>query len=403
MHVFVINSGSSSIKYQLISMPEEQVICSGIVDRIGQQGARVDYQATLSGREIKEYKIMPIPDHSVGLQAVATFLTDPQIGVIRNPDEVKIVGHRVVHGGEKFASTQWITPEVKSKIKELFPLAPLHNPANFLGIEVAEQIFSKAKQVAVFDTAFHQSQPEIAYRMAIPNEFYQKHGIRNYGFHGTSHKYVSERASEYLKQLPLKMITIHLGNGCSMAAIQHGKCVDTSMGLGPMNGLIMGTRAGDIDQSVIFHLVNQLGYSLDEVNTILNKKSGMLGLTGFSDMRDIQAEIAKGNQEASLAYQLYAYRVKKYIGAFAAVMNGLDAVIFTGGVGENDRMTRQLVCEQMDYLGIVLDPVKNEGSKQSVQEIQREDSRVKLLVIPTNEELEIAKQCFGLLENRTVA
>ncbi|MFC3417682.1 acetate/propionate family kinase [Algoriphagus hitonicola] len=399
MNVFVINSGSSSIKYQLIKMPEEQVICSGIVDRIGQEGARVEYKATLSGNEIKEIKLMPIPDHSVGLQAVAEFLTESQIGVINNPDEVEVVGHRVVHGGEKFASTQLISEEAKQKIKELFPLAPLHNPANYLGIEVAEKIFKKARQVAVFDTAFHQTQPEVAYRMAIPNEFYEKHGIRNYGFHGTSHKYVSERAAEYLGKADLKLITVHLGNGCSMAAIQEGNCVDTSMGLGPMNGLIMGTRAGDIDQSVIFHLVNQLGYSLDEVNTILNKKSGMLGLTGFSDMRDIQQQIEKGNPEAKLAYQLYAYRIKKYIGSFVAAMNGLDAVIFTGGVGENDRMTRQLVCEEMNFLGIQIDQTKNESPKQTVQEIQSDDSNVKLLVIPTNEELEIAKQCFGLLGN----
>lgn len=399
MHVFVINSGSSSIKYQLISMPEEQVICSGMVDRIGLANSRVDYKAISALGEVSRSEEFPVADHSEGLKAVAKLLTDAEIGVISDPDQVAVVGHRVVHGGEKFASTQLISPEVKSKIKELFPLAPLHNPANFLGIEVAEQIFSKAKQVAVFDTAFHQTQPEVAYRMAIPNEFYEKHGIRNYGFHGTSHKYVSERAIEYLKQSNLKLITIHLGNGCSMAAVQDGKCMDTSMGLGPMNGLIMGTRAGDIDQSVIFHLVNQLGYSLSEVNALLNKKSGMLGLTGFSDMRDIQAQISQGNQEAQLAYELYAYRIKKYIGSFTAVMNGLDAVIFTGGVGENDRMTRQLVCEQMEYLGIQLDPLKNEGRKQAIQEIQGKDSDVKLLVIPTNEELEIAKQCFGLLGN----
>lgn len=399
MHVFVINSGSSSIKYQLISMPEEQVICSGMVDRIGLANSRVDYKAKSALGEVSRSEEFPVADHSEGLKAVAKLLTDAEIGVISDPDQVAVVGHRVVHGGEKFASTQLISPEVKSKIKELFPLAPLHNPANFLGIEVAEQIFSKAKQVAVFDTAFHQTQPEVAYRMAIPNEFYEKHGIRNYGFHGTSHKYVSERAIEYLKQSNLKLITIHLGNGCSMAAVQDGKCMDTSMGLGPMNGLIMGTRAGDIDQSVIFHLVNQLGYSLSEVNALLNKKSGMLGLTGFSDMRDIQAQISQGNQEAQLAYELYAYRIKKYIGSFTAVMNGLNAVIFTGGVGENDRMTRQLVCEQMEYLGIQLDPLKNEGRKQAIQEIQGKDSDVKLLVIPTNEELEIAKQCFGLLGN----
>lgn len=397
MNVFVINSGSSSIKYQLISMPEEKVICSGMVDRIGQDGSRVDYRAFLKEQPVELSKNMPISDHSAGLREVAKLLVDKEIGVITNPDEVEAVGHRVVHGGEKFASTQLITEEVKAKIKELFPLAPLHNPANYLGIEVAEQIFSNAKQVAVFDTAFHQTQPPVAFRMAIPNEFYEKNGIRAYGFHGTSHKYVSERARDYLGSEGKRIVSIHLGNGCSMAAIQDGKSIDTSMGFGPMNGLVMGTRVGDIDQSVIFHLVQELGYSLEEVFQILNKKSGMLGLTGFSDMRDIQKKYIAGDSEAKLAYHLYAYRIKKYIGSFAAILNGLDAIIFTGGVGENDRLTRQLVCSEMDFLGIELEAEKNAAPKKAVQEIQSQHSKVKLLVIPTNEELEIAKQSFYLL------
>lgn len=398
MNVFVINSGSSSIKYQLISMPEAKVICSGMVDRIGLEGAKVENKAFLDLGEVKKVLEIPIPDHAAGLQAVAKLLTDPETGVISDPDQVHVIGHRVVHGGEKFSQTQLITPEAKAKIKELFPLAPLHNPANFLGIEVAETIFPKAKQVAVFDTAFHQTMPPVAFRMAIPKEFYEKNGIRAYGFHGTSHKYVSERAMEFLGKAHSKIITIHLGNGCSMAAIRDGKCIDTSMGLGPMNGLIMGTRAGDIDQSVIFYLVNQLGYSLDEVNNLLNKKSGMLGLTGFSDMRDIRKRYDQGEKDAVLAYELYAYRIKKYIGSFAAALNGLDAIVFTAGVGENDILTRQLVCQEMEFLGIRLDPTKNETRAKGLQEIQASDSPVKILVIPTNEELEIARQCFGLLE-----
>ncbi|NVJ85179.1 MAG: acetate kinase [Algoriphagus sp.] len=398
MNVFVINSGSSSIKYQLISMPEEKVICSGMVDRIGLEGSRVEYRSFLKEEPVEFTRNMPVSDHSAGLKEVAKLLVDSEIGVITNPNQVEVVGHRVVHGGEKFASTQLISEEIKAKIKELFPLAPLHNPANYLGIEVAEHIFSKAKQVAVFDTAFHQTQPPVAFRMAIPNEFYEKHGIRAYGFHGTSHKYVSERARDYLGTKGNRIVSIHLGNGCSMAAIRDGKSIDTSMGFGPMNGLVMGTRAGDIDQSVIFHLVQELGYSLQDVFQILNKKSGMLGLTGFSDMRDIQKKYNEGEKEAKLAYHLYAYRIKKYIGSFAAVLNGLDAIIFTGGVGENDRLTRQLVCQGMDYLGIELDEEKNAGPKQPVQEIQSENSGVKLLVIPTNEELEIAKQSFQLLK-----
>ncbi len=378
-------------------MPEAKVICTGMVDRIGLEGAKVDYRAFLDSGEVKIVLELSIPDHATGLSEVAKLLTDPEVGVISDPDQVHVVGHRVVHGGEKFSKTQLITEEAKAKIKELFPLAPLHNPANYLGIEVAERIFTKAKQVAVFDTAFHQSMPEVAFRMAIPNELYRQHGIRAYGFHGTSHKYVSEQAMAYLGKKDSKIITIHLGNGCSMAAIRDGNCIDSSMGLGPMNGLIMGTRAGDIDQSVIFHLVSQLGYSLDEVNTILNKKSGMLGLTGYSDMRDIQKRYNEGEKEAILAYDMYAYRIKKFIGSFAAVLNGLDAIVFTAGVGENDALTRKLVCEGMDFMGISLDEAKNEARQTGLLEINLTDSRVKILIIPTNEELEIARQCFGLV------
>ena len=397
MKVFVINSGSSSIKFQLIVMPEARVICSGMVDRIGLEGSRLDYLANLESGEFKKSETFNIPDHTTGLHAVAAWLTHSDFGVLSDPQEVEVVGHRVVHGGEKFSKTQLVTEETKTKIRELFPLAPLHNPANYRGIEVAEQIFKKAKQVAVFDTAFHQTMTPVAFRMPIPNEFYEKHGIRAYGFHGTSHKFVSEIAVNLLQKPDSKIITIHLGNGCSMAAIRAGKCIDTSMGFGPMNGLVMGTRAGDIDQSVIFHLVNVLGFSLDEVNSILNKKSGMLGLTGFSDMRDIRKKYEDGDPEAVLAYQLYAYRIKKYIGSFAAILNGLDAIVFTAGVGENDDLTRQLVCEEMGFLGIYLDESKNEIHEKGLAEIQQKNSNVKILIIPTNEELEIARQCFDLL------
>ncbi|MBA4300218.1 acetate kinase [Algoriphagus alkaliphilus] len=397
MNIFVINSGSSSIKYQLISMPEAKVICTGMVDRIGLEGAKLEYRAFLDSGEVRKVLELLIPDHAAGLREVAKLLTDPAVGVISDPDQVHVVGHRVVHGGERFSKTQLITEEAKAKILELFPLAPLHNPANYLGIEVAERIFTQAKQVAVFDTAFHQTMPEVAFRMAIPNEFYTKHGIRAYGFHGTSHKYVSEQAMEFFGKRTSKIITIHLGNGCSMAAVRDGKCIDSSMGLGPMNGLIMGTRTGDIDQSVIFHLVNQLGYSLDEVNTILNKKSGMLGLTGFSDMRDIRKLYDQKEKAAILAYDMYAYHIKKFIGSFAAVLNGLDAIVFTAGVGENDALTRKLVCQNMDFLGIRLDEAKNETRQKGLHEINTSESPVKILVIPTNEELEIARQCFGLV------
>ena len=276
-------------------------------------------------------------------------------------------------------------------------MAPLHNPSNLLGIEVAEKFFPKAKQVAVFDTAFHQTIPPKAFRFAIPDKFYQAHAIRVYGFHGTSHKYVSQKAIAYLKKPASKIITIHLGNGCSMSAIENGKCVDTSMGLGPMNGLVMGTRCGDIDPSVIFHLVNQLGYDLNEVNTILNKNSGMLGLTGFSDMRDISAAIKNEDTAAQLAYEMYSYRIRKYIGAYAAVLNGLDAIVFTGGVGENDALAREKSLSNLHYLGILLDPVKNDLPGNLLHEIHAVNSKVKIWVIPTNEEQEIASQCYDLL------
>lgn len=399
MNVFVINSGSSSIKYQLIRMPEARVICSGLIDRIGQEGASINHKTFTPGNAQSRKENLPIKDHAAGLMEVSKLLTDSEIGVIKDPTEIDAVGHRVVHGGESFSKTMVITQEVMEKIKKLFPLAPLHNPPNYLGIEVAEKIFSSAKQVAVFDTAFHQTMPPVAYRIAIPKEFYDQHGIRAYGFHGTSHKYVSEQAMEYLKKKDSKIITIHLGNGCSMSAVQDGVCVDTSMGLGPMNGLIMGTRTGDIDQSIIFHLVNQLGYSLNDVNTILNKKSGMLGLTGFSDMRDVKAEYQKGNKEAILAYEMYAYHIKKYIGSFTAVLNGLDAIVFTAGVGENDPLTRSLTSKNLDYLGIHLDEERNKAGGKGIFEINTNESRVKILVVPTNEELEIARQCYSLLQD----
>lgn len=398
MNVFVINSGSSSIKYQLIRMPEARVVCSGLVDRIGLEGSTLKHKVFINGVEQEKKESIAIRDHAAGLTEVSRLLTDATIGVIKDPKEIEVVGHRVVHGAESFASTMIITQEVMDKVKNLFPLAPLHNPPNYLGIEVASSIFSSSKQVAVFDTAFHQTMPPVAYRIAIPNEFYHQHGIRVYGFHGTSHKYVSEKAIEYLKKRDSKIITIHLGNGCSMTAVRDGVSVDTSMGFGPMGGLIMGTRTGDIDQSIIFHLVNQLGYSLNDVNTILNKKSGMLGLSGYSDMRDVKAEYHKGNREAILAYEMYAYHIKKYIGSFTAVLNGLDAIVFTAGVGENDSLTRSLASKGLEYLGIHLDEERNAAGGKGLYEINTKDSPVKILVVPTNEELEIARQSYLLLK-----
>jgi len=399
MNIFVINTGSSSIKYQLFKMPDQKPVCSGLVERIGLEDAVITHKIYNAGEETIVKETLQLPNHEAGLHEVARLLTDKVIGVLQNPEDIDAVGHRVVHGGESFKATAIITKAVKDKIQQLFSLAPLHNPANYLGIQVAEKIFTKAKQVAVFDTAFYQTMPEKAFRYAIPDEFYTKHLIRAYGFHGTSHKYVSEQAAAYLGKTNAKLITIHLGNGCSITAIDAGKAVDTSMGFGPVGGLIMGTRSGDIDASIIFYLIDKLGYTPQQVSDLLNKKSGLVGLTGLSDMRDISIAIAAGNKKAILAAELYAYRIKKFIGAFAAVLNGVDAVIFTAGVGENAAYIRQQVCKNMQYLGLQLDEEKNEHPTPGIREISKEAAPVKILVIPTNEELEIVKQCYQLLTN----
>lgn len=394
MKILIINSGSSSIKYQLMVMPENEVICSGMIDRIGLETSNITLKTATASRE----ETLPIPNHKVGLQKVANMLLDPEKGVIKSTSEIAAVGHRVVHGGSDFSATVKIDDKVKEKIKQLFELAPLHNPANLEGINVAEEIFSSAQQIAVFDTAFHQTMPEVAYKYAIPNYLLTENKVRVYGFHGTSHKYVSEKAINYLKDNS-KIITIHLGNGCSMAAIKDGKCIDTSMGFSPSNGLIMGTRAGDIDQSVVFYMIKNLGYTPDEVNAVLLKQSGMLGLTGYSDLRDIEAEAEKGNKDCILALQMNAYRIRKTIGAYAAALNGLNAIVFTAGIGENSSYMRNLICTDMDYFGIEIDTGKNELRSKELREINSEKSIVKVLVVPTDEEYEIANQVYQLLEN----
>ncbi|NEN24507.1 acetate kinase [Cryomorpha ignava] len=394
MNILVINSGSSSVKFQLIEMPSEVLICSGLVERIGHADAILNYK-TRSGVAFRQ--IDHIESHSEGLRKIVELLLDPEKGVIANKDEIAVVGHRVVHGGKLFSETILITPEVKQNIAEYSALAPLHNPHNLEGVLVAEKLFPNAKQVAVFDTAFHHTIPEKAKKYAIPNEFYEKHGVQVYGFHGTSHQYVSAKAIEYLGLKTSKIISIHLGNGCSITAVMDGKSVDHSMGFSPSPGLIMGTRAGDIDHGVIFFLINNLGYSADEVNNLLTRQSGMLGLTGHMDLRDIQAEAEKGNAHCQLALAMNAYRIQKYIGSYVAAMNGLDAIVFTAGIGENSKMMRRLVCADMDFFGIDLDDDKNESDSKVMREINAAASKVKILVIPTNEELEIAKQAFELV------
>ena len=376
-------------------MPKEAILCSGLIERIGFDDAKFKFKTEEDTLEV----VTAIPNHKTGLELLAKQLLDKDTGIIKSTDAINIVGHRVVHGGKHFSDTTEITETVKDKIKALSSLAPLHNPPNLEGIEVAETIFPNAKQVAVFDTAFHQSIPEYAYKYAIPNEYSEKHHIRVYGFHGTSHKYISEKAIEYLGKGNSKIITIHLGNGCSMTAIKDGKSMDHSLGFSPISGLIMGTRSGDIDPAIIFHLAEKYDYSINEINTLLQKKSGMFGLTGLSDLRDIEAEAEKGNKACQLALQMNVYRIKKYIGSYAAILNGLDAIIFTAGIGENSILMRQMVCEDLDFLGIELDAEKNKVKSKDTHAINTESSHVKVLVIPTNEELEIAKQSVNLFKN----
>lgn len=393
MKILILNSGSSSIKYQLIMMPSEEVVCKGMVERIGSKEAMLQYK---TDKETLE-ETLEIKSHRQGLQHIAALLVDSKKGIVGHANEIQVIGHRVVHGGTTFSTPTMVTPFVKDKIKELFALAPLHNPHNWEGLDLAEEIFPQAKQVAVFDTAFHQTLPLKAKRYAIPNYLFEEHKIQIYGFHGISHQYVSKKSIEHLKKPKSKIICIHLGNGCSMTAVVDGVSVDHSLGFTPANGLIMGSRSGDIDHSIIFYLVEKLGYDLKDVNRMLLKDSGMIGLTGFNDLRDVQTAAENGDMASDLALEMNAYRIKKYIGAYASAMNGLDAIVFTAGIGENSSELRKRVCSEMDFLGIRLDYLENEKRAVGIHEIHTSDSLVKILVVPTNEELEIAKQAFQLV------
>lgn len=374
-------------------MPQAKVICSGLVERIGLEDAKFTYNT--ASETIK--KTEHIPDHETALTRVAQQLLDKTSGSISSSSAIDVIGHRVVHGGKYFNQPTLITEAVIAKIEALSTLAPLHNPANLKGITVASSIFPKAKQVAVFDTAFHQSIPEYAYKYAIPNNFLDEDNIRVYGFHGTSHKFVSEKAIAYLNQTSSKIITIHLGNGCSITAVKDGKSIEHSMGFSPTDGLIMGTRSGNIDPAIIFHLASKYNYSFDTINTILQKKSGMLGLTGYSDLRDIQNAASNGDASCEMALIMNAYRIKKYIGSYAAILNGLDAIVFTAGIGENSADMRARICTDLDYLGIQINLKKNAVRSEKLLDISATNAKVKTLVIPTNEELEIAQQASKTL------
>lgn len=396
----VINAGSSSIKYQLLNMESTTVIAKGLVERIGIEGGIITHKYRKNDKQEKIKLKQDFPSHTEGMELIVKLLTDKETGVINDPSEVSAIGHRVVQGGD-IPEPVLITDKIKESIKINSPLAPLHNPANLLGIEVAEQFFKGIPQVAVFDTSFHQTMPPKAYRYAIPNHFYTEHKIRAYGAHGTSHKYVRAQAVKYLQNEAAKVITIHLGNGSSITAInEKGESVDTSMGFTPLSGLVMGTRSGDIDPSVLFYMVKECGVKFEELDNLLNKKSGMLGLTQMSDARDVEELYYKGDENAVLCLDLYSYRVKKYIGSYMAALNGAEAIVFTAGIGENDHNLRSLICKDLDFFGIKLDEVKNKelNSPDGVVEVQAPDSKMKILIIPTNEELAIADSVLKLVE-----
>ena len=391
MKILVINAGSSSLKYQLIDMETEAVLAKGLCERIGIDG-HLKHTPLVEGKEVFN-EDLAMPTHSEAIAAVIDKLTSPQYGVVNSMKEIDAVGHRVVHGGEKFASSVLITDEVMKAIEECIPFAPLHNPANITGIKACQAVMGKVPMVAVFDTAFHQTMPGKAFMYALPYQYYLSNGIRRYGFHGTSHRYVSARCAELMGKPieELKIITCHMGNGSSLAAIDGGKCVDTSMGFTPLVGLPMGTRCGDLDAGVIQFLMNKYGYSIDEMLNILNKKSGVLGVSGVSsDFRDLDNAAAEGNERARLALDMFQYWVAKVAGSYVAAMNGVDAIVFTAGVGENSSATRAGISEYFGYLGVKIDPVANSKRGEDI-EISTPDSKVKVFVIPTNEELVIAR------------
>ena len=398
MKVLVLNCGSSSLKYQLIDMENEAVLCVGLVERIGIEGSILKQEK--DGVEGKYIVEQPMKNHEEAIKLVLDAVVDPTYGGVKDIKEVEAVGHRVVHAGEKFAKSVVITDEVEAALKECIDLAPLHNPANIMGIDACKAILPGVPMVAVFDTAFHQTMPKKSYLYGLPHELYTKYGVRRYGFHGTSHKYVSQRAAEMLGKdiKDLKIITCHLGNGASIAAVDGGKCVDTSMGFTPLEGLIMGTRCGDIDAAILPFLMRKENLNADQLDAIMNKQSGVYGMTGISsDFRDIEDAAHNGDEKAQVALDAYAQRVKKYIGSYAAEMNGVDAVVFTAGVGENGIDMREMIASNMEFLGMKLDKEANKvRGKERV--ISTEDSAVKILLIPTNEELMIARDTLALVK-----
>ena len=398
MNVLVINCGSSSLKFQLINAETEKVLAKGLCERIGIDG-RLTYQP--AGGE-KEKSDLAMPTHTEAIQFVIDALTNEKTGVVKSLDEIGAVGHRLVHGGEKFASSVVITDEVKKAVEECNDLAPIHNPANLIGVAACEKLMPGTPMVAVFDTAFHQTMPEKAYMYGLPYEYYEKYKVRRYGFHGTSHSFVSKRAAEVMGKSydEVKTIVCHLGNGSSVSAVLNGKCVDTSMGLTPLEGLVMGTRSGDIDPAIMEFIAKKENLDIEGVMEVLNKKSGVFGLSGglSSDFRDLTDAMNAGDKKAKIAMDVFSYRVAKYIGSYAAAMNGVDDIVFTAGIGENDDYVREEVCKYLGYLGVDFDSEVNKGLRGKEAELTKEGSKVKVFVIPTNEELAIARETLALVK-----
>lgn len=398
MNVLVINCGSSSLKFQLINAESEEVLAKGLCERIGIDG-RLTYQP--EGGE-KEKSDKPMPTHTEAIQYVIEALTNPETGVVKSLDEIGAVGHRMVHGGEKFSSSVVITDEVKKAVAECNDLAPLHNPANLIGVEACEKLMPNTPMVGVFDTAFHQTMPEKAYMYGLPYEYYEKYKVRRYGFHGTSHSFVSKRAAEVMGRPyeDLKTIVCHLGNGSSVTAVMNGKSVDTSMGLTPLEGVVMGTRSGSIDPAIMEFIAQKENLDIEGVMNVLNKKSGVYGLSGglSSDFRDLTDAMNAGDKKAKIAMDVFSYSVAKYIGAYAAAMNGVDCIAFTAGIGENDDYVREQVCSYLGYLGVDFDKEINDGLRGEEKEISKPGSKVRVFVIPTNEELAIARETLALVK-----
>ena len=400
MKILILNAGSSSLKYQLMDMDGEKILAKGMVDRIGIEGSAIKQTA---GDKVFKLET-PAPKHTDAIQLMLKALTDPEKGAMKNLDEIGAFGHRVLHGGEKFTGSILVTDEVKATIRDYFPLGPLHNPPNLMGIEACQEAMPDMPNVAVFDTSFHQTMPKKAYLYGIPMDYYKRLQIRRYGFHGTSHRYVSKRVREFLgiPREGSRVITCHLGNGSSLAAVKDGKCVDTSMGLTPLEGVIMGTRSGNLDPAVVQFIANSDNMTVDEVITMCNKKAGLIGISGISsDMRDIDAAAEEGNENAILTQDMLTHSIRKYIGAYAAVLGGVDVIVFTAGIGENNSHIRQKIMEGFEYLGAKLDPEKNKTREEAV--ISADDSKVTICVIPTNEELVIARDTLAIVEGREIS